>query len=364
MMQYVNCGLIFVNGSKEIFQFGITYDPTSIKNIDWECSLCHNLVCYRISDPFDCSGDPCHIAWIVRDNRILLQFLRSHYLQKTSSASCSNGTSFDQLDPNGFNQCEQQIPGKFLRYYSLYLTTSYFLKNHSQSSGLQVNQSYCPNDDSYSPCHCSPVGVHCISCSIVSIKTVFQRNVEWNQLHNFELRLLPEDLVVPADLLANHWVAHGIFIQCEFSFFPSIKIDPDAFRSSRNSTRSFDIFNCNVAGLDFHFLEGFHNLKHLSLKFNLNLYLALLMSPQTTPIPFPAFYRGLETITLEGNNLNDDTMDEIFKLLIDSPLVNSLRELDISRNPLTRIPRQISFFKQLKHLKIGLNVKMKTLLKA
>ena len=48
-------------------------------------------------DPFDCESDPCHLAWLIRDNRDLFGRL--------DDARCSNGTLFNQLDPDGFNQC-------------------------------------------------------------------------------------------------------------------------------------------------------------------------------------------------------------------------------------------------------------------
>jgi len=37
----------------------------------------------------DCIEDPCHLAWLVRDNRHLLTSVR---------ATCSNGTAFADLD--------------------------------------------------------------------------------------------------------------------------------------------------------------------------------------------------------------------------------------------------------------------------
>lgn len=42
-------------------------------------------------------SDPCHLAWIIRDNRNLLPAV---YL-----GQCSNGTTFEDLDPNGYNDC-------------------------------------------------------------------------------------------------------------------------------------------------------------------------------------------------------------------------------------------------------------------
>ena len=49
-------------------------------------------------DPFDCERDPCHLAWLIRDNRDLLGRL-------SGNTTCSNGTTFEQLNPNEFDEC-------------------------------------------------------------------------------------------------------------------------------------------------------------------------------------------------------------------------------------------------------------------
>ena len=52
-------------------------------------------------DPIDCESDPCLLAWLIRDNRNLLPAV---YL-----GQCSNGTVFEELDPNGYNDCPTLI---------------------------------------------------------------------------------------------------------------------------------------------------------------------------------------------------------------------------------------------------------------
>ena len=58
--------------------------------------LLHEISHYFL-DPFDCSDDLCHLAWLIRDNRQLLK--------ATYGATCSNGTYFERLNPNGFGDC-------------------------------------------------------------------------------------------------------------------------------------------------------------------------------------------------------------------------------------------------------------------
>lgn len=45
-------------------------------------------------DTIDCEKDVCHLAWLIRDNR--------HLLSAVSRGKCSNGTTFEKLDPEGF----------------------------------------------------------------------------------------------------------------------------------------------------------------------------------------------------------------------------------------------------------------------
>lgn len=48
-------------------------------------------------DPIDCTDDPCHLAWLIRDNPNLLRYVKY--------GECSNGTLFENLNPFGFENC-------------------------------------------------------------------------------------------------------------------------------------------------------------------------------------------------------------------------------------------------------------------
>ena len=50
-----------------------------------------------ITDPIDCTTDPCHLAWLIRDNRQLINYVRYGY--------CSNGTAFSDLNAFGYSNC-------------------------------------------------------------------------------------------------------------------------------------------------------------------------------------------------------------------------------------------------------------------
>ncbi len=49
-------------------------------------------------DPFDCYLDPCHLAWLLRDNRNLLNGFYN-------PPECANGTAFEDLSPSLFQDC-------------------------------------------------------------------------------------------------------------------------------------------------------------------------------------------------------------------------------------------------------------------
>ena len=54
-------------------------------------------------------SDPCHLAWLIRDNRFLLfRYDSSHF-----HGVCSNGTTFSDLNPRQYSNCpypQQEIP--------------------------------------------------------------------------------------------------------------------------------------------------------------------------------------------------------------------------------------------------------------
>ena len=71
---------------KSIFKYNNEFNWKMILDID-----------FIFSDRFDCESDPCHLAWIIRDKRKLLA--------QVAFGVCSNGTAFEELDPNAFSHC-------------------------------------------------------------------------------------------------------------------------------------------------------------------------------------------------------------------------------------------------------------------
>ena len=49
------------------------------------------LILLILLDPIDCDSDPCHLAWLLRDNR--------HLLQSVYNGTCSSLVRFEDIDP-------------------------------------------------------------------------------------------------------------------------------------------------------------------------------------------------------------------------------------------------------------------------
>lgn len=56
-------------------------------------------------DPIDCTGDPCHLSWLVYDDWDLLR--------KVPTARCSNGTLLSELRYEDFENCPEVSPIPF-----------------------------------------------------------------------------------------------------------------------------------------------------------------------------------------------------------------------------------------------------------
>ena len=51
----------------------------------------------KFTDPFDCTGSLCNLAWLIQGNRKLLG--------NKVIATCANATSFKELNRVGFKSC-------------------------------------------------------------------------------------------------------------------------------------------------------------------------------------------------------------------------------------------------------------------
>ena len=67
------------------------------REFSFDLPFCLIFINIADTDPFDCASDPCHMAWLIRDNRDLLT--------PVASAQCSNGTWFTDLNPSALKGC-------------------------------------------------------------------------------------------------------------------------------------------------------------------------------------------------------------------------------------------------------------------
>ena len=237
-------------------------------------------------------------------------------------------------------------------------------------AGPAVELQNCPNKQNYSPCTCGETydgySITCNRVPLANISSLFKQNTAagWGNLF---LKLSPTDVnkTIPADLLGNHTVA-TIQLSCPTSNY-FLTIDPNAFRSSRNSAELYSFINCDMNRLDFQFLSGFEKLTSLYFTEIKNAH---LLNWTTLPtlnnlksltfgfsaagdlnrwMTFPKLSRGLVQLNLIENNINDVEIDRILNWTLKTS-AHTLEYLNLNRNNLTQIPRQISSFTKIKRI--------------
>lgn len=225
----------------------------------------------------------------------------------------------------------------------------------------------CPNGDNYSPCTCSyGQVVYCKGKSLVEVRDAFSRTRAAN-LTEVHLEPYWTDEVIPADLFGGTSRQIGyIELVCSRES-QSLKVDPDAFRSVRNGTTRLAIQGCDTSRMNFTFLTGFNRLTQLWIYQSSGLRLSLPTLPSHLPslselfiygckglndwTKFPDLTRGLTTLKLHNNGLQDEAMDRILDWALDFS-AETLQKLHIDRNALTVIPHQLTWFSRLTHLDI------------
>ena len=122
-------------------------------------------------------------------------------------------------------------------------------------------QSDGPNGEDYFPCTCNEWGsVFCHNVTFDEIARVFRRTTP-AYIYYFSLKpsLADANEMIPPDLLNNHRVTEYLNIYCYSNGF-SLRVDPQAFRSSKNTTESIHFHYCDTNGFNFQFLSGFDKL--------------------------------------------------------------------------------------------------------
>ena len=235
---------------------------------------------------------------------------------------------------------------------------------------------YCPSQRDYSPCICSANSwIKCEKINLEEIRQTFEengagRNQAFVKIDDVKLTMPPTNIAIPANLLANHYVKYNIELKCLEGRDQRIAIDLDAFSASRNFTQILAIIYCDFLEFNFLFLSGFNRLQRLSFVSITNLNLALWKTLPLLPrlnnleliesqglaqlTDFPNINNGLKYLDLMGNEMGDVAIDRILDCILHSS-ADTLVSLNLERNALTQIPRQLSNFKMLRRINLSRN---------
>lgn len=143
-----------------------------------------------------------------------------------------------------------------------------------------------------------------------------------------------------------------------------------AFESTKDIVTSVEVNNCDLTELNFKFLNGFSNLDTLIISSSHNLptsFKTLPLLPKLATLEihhcskldqltsFPTL-DGIQSFLLyENPDLGDEIVDNILTWMGDSPAANSLVNLGLNANNLTKIPSGISKFTSLNSLELQNN---------
>lgn len=234
-------------------------------------------------------------------------------------------------------------------------------------TGFSLNnqRAICPED--YTPCTCdSSAGKWSVTCDqvpIEEVKSVFN-STRPQDLVSFKLTIaMNETDGIPEDLLGDSRTS-SITINCSEASY-ELKIDDNAFISSENFTKSVTISGCYfIQQRNFAFLSGFGDMNSLNIQNSRN-FTSFLGIPSQSSLYYMSIVnsRGFETILetetvalpglrilyLYENDLNDFAVSKVLRALASSS-IESLEELRLYNNRLTKVPAIISSFSKISQL--------------
>ena len=228
-----------------------------------------------------------------------------------------------------------------------------------------VGRADCVED--YTPCTCDSTAagrnIVCDQVSIQQIKSLFSR-IPTTDLASFKLTTsTSEDSGIPGDFLGDTRV-NSISINCSTTSY-ELTIDDSAFTASENATKSVMISGCYfVQQRNFTFLSGFNEMTSLNIfnSRNFTSFEGLPSQPNLYYISivncrgFDSFVNqrsvaltGLRILYLYDNDLNDRSTANILSSLA-AASIESLEELRLYNNKLSKVPALIPSFSKLNQL--------------
>jgi len=157
----------------------------------------------------------------------------------------------------------------------------------------------------FSPCSCSFDGaantydIACDKVPMADVAVVFQSKPVI-LLKSLQLTVRSEGDTIPADLLGQSRFATAGNLRVEASSgLPILEVDPNAFRSSKNSLGSISLVSFDTGRMDFDFLTDFTSLTSIQLGLLKNLEMSLPtlpILPALTDFSINSFYADLNKL--------------------------------------------------------------------
>ena len=217
-----------------------------------------------------------------------------------------------------------------------------------------------------SPCICASSFNNYIKCDRVpmeEVRQVFAR-INLPVIDQLDLILSATEDTIPDDILSDQQV-DSISLLCH-SPQNILKVDRDAFRSSRSFAKGVSIGDCDLSQLNFNFIEGFNRLASLGFDSTPNLQPTLASTLPDLPAliyftvskcpdfgreggQFPTLSLGLNSLYVYNNNWDDDQMGRVLDWALQSS-ANSLQSLYLAWNRLKQFPSQVASFPRVNYL--------------
>lgn len=222
----------------------------------------------------------------------------------------------------------------------------------------------------------SGVAVTCSSVpSMEEIKLFFSSLATPLDIEDLSLLFKPSDFFIPVDFLGESNVTSlSIVGSGNVGSLTSLIVDPNAFRSSKNTLQYFSLMYCNTDKLDLQFLKGFQSLHHMLFWQLSNLHRSLPTLPTLPSLNGLAIWFstglnetwqstdnivlqsgvGLKDLLIFDCELNGDSLAQILDWIMPSS-VKTLSSLHITFNKIDFTPWQLSSFRGLKKTQLTHN---------
>lgn len=227
----------------------------------------------------------------------------------------------------------------------------------------------CPGAEDYTPCTCQGCrGTWRLTCDGVTANELRDvlRKTTVTVFQAVDISLSKESSAanledIPMDVLEGKR-ASSIRLACSAREH-QLRVDAEAFASTKQSTNRFEINHCDLSKLNLTFLADFNEITSFNLINSTHVHLALPSLPKLRNLTSwfgisycsglnelrdypPPLAAGLGVLYLTKSEMNDDAMDRMLDWILSSSK-DTLWAIHMNDNHLTRMPKQLSSFTQL-----------------